>query len=112
MVIGSRAIWWIAARIAVLVIFVVVFDLRYIWYINASEFQLLASGLAIGLAAIVAAWAWYPSRVLTGSLALITMKFPLLFETSRTTPTIGFWVLSFALAAAIVIVTPNRKTTN
>jgi hypothetical protein len=52
------------------------FELRYMWYAAPTEYVFLRGGYAICLIIILFLWAFFPSRWLVLSVALITFLFP------------------------------------
>ena len=55
---------------------IVLFEFRYVWYIHPSESMALRGGYALCALAIIALWAFLPSRVLVFSVAIAALLFP------------------------------------
>jgi len=54
----------------------ITFQLRYMWYPGPTEYVFLRGGYAICLILILLLWAFFPSRLLVSSIAVITFLFP------------------------------------
>jgi hypothetical protein len=82
----------------------IVFELRYVWYVQPDQLMVLRLGFTAVAGSIVALWVLYPSRVAVGLLGFSCLAFPPLFDSRFVGITPGFllWValiLSLLLGA-------------
>jgi len=62
------------------------FEIRYIWYPGPTEYVFLRGGYAMCLIVILFLWAFFPSRLLVLSVAVITFLFPPLLRRDAFVP--------------------------
>ena len=55
------------------------FELRYMWYLDASTAALYRTGIIVCLFALLAIWTFAPSRIAVGAVALVALTFPIAF---------------------------------
>lgn len=72
------ATWFAFAALAAVALVAIwfVFELRYMWYVDAERFRFLRLGFISGVGLIVLLWAFYPSRILVGLVAIAIFVFP------------------------------------
>lgn len=92
-----------------LVVLLVVFELRYVWYLSPSELWALRGGFAVGALALIALWVWFPFRIATAVLGLATLTFPTLLPGHRPPVSVGFVTTAFFCIALLVAATEVRR---
>lgn len=58
---------------------VLLFEMRYVWYVDASELAALRGGYAVFALMIIGLWAFLPSRALVFSVAIAALLLPHFF---------------------------------
>ncbi len=91
-----------------LVVLWVVFEVRYIWYLNESTTTALRSGFALLASGILLSLFVAASRSLVGVLGLLAMLFPSMLGLSDTPINLGF-LLFLAFAVGLLIVTAHLR---
>lgn len=85
--------WRVAAFLTVagvaFCVSIVVFEFRYVWYIHPSESMALRGGYALCALAIIALWAFLPSRGLVFLVAAAALLFPHAFFAEDSRPLAG-----------------------
>jgi hypothetical protein len=73
---------YLLASFVTLGIYFLIFELRYMWYLGASEFAFLRICNIACLLVIVALWAFFPSPFLVALVALLGLIFPPFYDQS------------------------------
>ncbi len=77
-------IGFLLCALAALGIYYLMFEFRYLWYVESGQAVLLRSIFAGSVAVIVVLWLAWPSRIAVALVAALGMFFPhLLFDSGR-----------------------------
>ena len=66
-----------------------IFEMRYMWYLDIQDHKLLRGGYIACACAILALWAFFPSRVLVALLGVLALFFPHLYYATGARPLLG-----------------------
>ncbi len=87
----------------------VVFELRYVWYVQPDQLMVLRLGFTAVAGSIVALWLLYPSRVAVALLGFSGLAFPPLFDSRFVGITPGFLLWVALIVGFLVGATQLRR---
>ena len=67
---------FLGIAIVSLTVHFLIFELRYMWYLNADNASFLRIGYAVSLIVIIGLWLMFPSRFLVATTAIVSFIFP------------------------------------
>lgn len=71
-----RALTFLAVAVTSLAVHFLTFELRYMWYLDASNASFLRIGYAASLVVIIALWIMFPSSLIVAATAVVSFIFP------------------------------------
>lgn len=113
----SAYIWFVLCAIAALGLYYLMFEFRYLWYVEVEQAALMRSIFAASIALIALLWAAYPSRIAVAMIAIVGLFFPHVLFDADARPLLGRTV-DFAMIAMsavpvllLVVATQLRRNT-
>lgn len=87
-----------------------VFELRYIWYLDAPTAFRMRAGFALVAMTILLCWFFAPSRLLVGGLGLVALFFPIMVGLSHVPTNLGFLLFVAFVIGLLMATTHLRRT--
>jgi len=81
-----------------------VFELRYMWFVNDSDFYFLRIGFGIAVVTIIALWIWSPSRILVPLIGFVALAFPPLLRGGQFVALDGTFTLWLLVPLLLLVV--------
>ena len=104
-----KALALVLGAIAALLALWFLFELRYIWYVDAPEAGMLRLGFGICAISIVGLWLAFPSRIAVGALGIAAALFPVVLDARRPMPNVGFIIVLLIVVGSLVALTHLRR---
>jgi hypothetical protein len=79
----TKLLFFLAVGITALLTNLLLFQLRYVWYLSSEDFTFLMGGYAACILGIILLWLRFPSRVLVATIALLVFIFPPLLDSYK-----------------------------
>lgn len=105
---GQRVSFFAVAAISIATLWLV-FELRYLWYINFESVIYLRSILGACVVLILICWTFFPSRFVIGLIGIGTLVWPLVLDSSRASLNFGFVPYLLSVIALLVWATELRR---
>jgi len=97
----QRLVFFVCA-LAALGLYAVMFEFRYLWYVEAAQATLMRTIFAGSVALIVLLWAVFPSRIAVAVVAITGLFFPHAIFDAGARPLLGRAIDFPALAVSLV----------
>lgn len=92
-----------------LLLFWVLFELRYMWFVEVEQARVLRFGIALFALLIVILWIIYPSRAMVAALGTLGLLFPPIINEQYVWPNLGFVPWMLVVIGFLVATTQLRR---
>ena len=92
-----------------LAVLLVVFELRYVWYVDSTDLQILRGGFTAGALVLVVLWVFFPSKIAIAVIGLVILLFPNILPEHRLPISTAFAALVLFCIALLVAAGEVRR---
>lgn len=79
-----------------------VFEYKYMWYVDHDQFEALRYGFLVGIASIVLLWVFFPNPWAVAVAGLLTLMFPVIFKIGRST-SLSSWTPAYIVVGVLCL---------
>lgn len=76
----TKAVWFSLAGVLALAVYFLVYELRYNWYLKASDGAFVRLSCIASMLTVAGLWVFFPSRTLVAGIAFIGFLIPPTYE--------------------------------